>query len=110
MKKCSKCEKVFTDDLNYCPTCGTDLVEVEEKKPRRKGEKIATRVVLVLLVIFVISGIANLINPAPKDESPKNIVMFENLEYTFNQYTELNSDLQQDKKFAVIDMTVRNKN
>ena len=110
MKKCSKCEKEFTDDLNYCPICGTDLVEVEEKKPRRKGEKIATRVILVLLVILVISGIANLINPTPKDESPKNIVMFENLEYTFNQYTVLNSDLQQDKKFAVVDMTVRNKN
>lgn len=71
MKKCSKCEKEFTDDLNYCPICGTDLVEVEEKKPRRKGEKIATRVVLVLLVIFVISGIANLINPAQKMKVPK---------------------------------------
>ena len=110
MKKCSKCKKEFSDDLNYCQTCGTNLVEVEEKKSRRKGEKIATIVVLVFFVIFVISGIANLINPAPKDESPKNIVMFRNLEYTFNQYTVLNSDLQEDKKFAVVDMTVRNKN
>lgn len=39
MKKCSKCKKEFSDDLNYCPTCGADLVELQEKKLDEKGKR-----------------------------------------------------------------------
>lgn len=33
MKKCPTCEKTFDDNLKFCQTDGTPLVEVEEEKP-----------------------------------------------------------------------------
>ena len=38
MKQCTKCQKTYDDNLKFCPTCGAELLPVEDEQKDNKSQ------------------------------------------------------------------------